>query len=57
MSVRLDTTTAIAIETTDIARFRTTVAAAARDTGARLLEVTGVDDDLESVFRYLVTPR
>ena len=38
----------------DVARFRRSVAPAARHVGAVLTEVSPLDDDLESVFRYLV---
>ena len=44
----------VLVETTDVARFRHTVAAIARQQDAALYEVTPLDDDLESVFRYLV---
>ena len=47
---------AVIIDTNEAARFRRLVAAAARDIGATLWEVTPLDDDLESVFRYLVQP-
>ena len=42
------------IDTNDAPRFRTTVAKAAATADASLLEVTPLDDDLDSVFRYLV---
>ncbi len=59
LSVRLEPATlgrlgAVVIETTEAARFRRVVAVVARDVGASLAEVTPLDDDLESVFRYLV---
>ena len=38
----------------DVAAFRRSVAPAARHVNAMLTEVTPLDDDLESVFRYLV---
>jgi len=44
----------VLVETTDVNRFRHTVAAVARERHARLFEVRPLDDDLESVFRYLV---
>jgi len=47
---------AVVLETTEAARFRNLVAVVARDVGASLWEVTPLDDDLESVFRYLVQP-
>ena len=46
----------VLVDTDDVAAFRATVAGAAQQAGARLLEVTPLDDDLESVFRYLVAP-
>ncbi len=46
----------VVIDTVDAARFRRSVASAAAHVGARLYEVTPLDDDLESVFRYLVDP-
>jgi ABC-2 type transport system ATP-binding protein len=44
----------IVIDTTDVAVFRSAVATIAKQAGARLMEVVPLDDDLESVFRYLV---
>jgi len=44
----------VVVDTEDAATFRRAVAPAARDAGARLHEVVPLDDDLESVFRYLV---
>jgi ABC-2 type transport system ATP-binding protein len=49
----LDASTVV-VETTDVHRFRHLVAGVARQRGARLFEVEPLDDDLESVFRYLV---
>jgi ABC-2 type transport system ATP-binding protein len=46
----------VVVETTDAARFRRAVATTSARTGARLFEVMPLDDDLESVFRYLVKP-
>jgi ABC-2 type transport system ATP-binding protein len=48
---------AVVIETTEIAALRREIAKVARDEQARLFEVRGLDDDLESVFRYLVEAR
>jgi ABC-2 type transport system ATP-binding protein len=48
--------TALVVDTLDVAGFRLAVAPAARRAGARLLELVPLDDDLESVFRYLVGP-
>ena len=44
------------VDTLDVVRFRRAVAPAACSAGARLLELVPLDDDLESVFRYLVGP-
>jgi ABC-2 type transport system ATP-binding protein len=57
LAVRLDGNEAVHVDTTDIAGFRTTLAPLAQRIGARLYELRGLDDDLESVFRYLVTRR
>jgi ABC-2 type transport system ATP-binding protein len=47
----------IEIETSDVASFRRSVASVARDCDASLTEVRSLDDDLESVFAYLVRRR
>jgi hypothetical protein len=47
----------VVIETTEIAALRREIATIAREEQARLFEVRGIDDDLESVFRYLVEAR
>ncbi len=52
-SVRL-TDGRVELETSDIPAFRAGLARTARDHGIRLREVMPLDDDLESVFRYLV---
>ncbi len=44
----------IEVETSDAPAFRRSVAAVARRCDARLTEVRALDDDLESVFAYLV---
>ena len=44
----------VLVDTVDAPSFRRSVARVARDLGARLYEVVPLDDDLESVFRYLV---
>jgi ABC-2 type transport system ATP-binding protein len=44
----------VIIETDRVHELRATVAAVARDADARLWEVVPLDDDLDSVFRYLV---
>ena len=45
---------AVLVDTTDAPTFRRSVAAIAHSLDAQLWEVTPLDDDLESVFRYLV---
>ena len=45
------------VDTSDVDRFGRHVAVLARDLGIRLREVEPTDDDLESVFRYLVDGR
>ena len=57
MAVRLLGDDLVQIESTEIARFRTRIAPLAKASGARILELRGLDDDLESVFRYLVERR
>jgi ABC-2 type transport system ATP-binding protein len=47
----------IEVETSDAPTFRRSIAGMARGCGARLTEVRALDDDLESVFAYLVGPR
>ena len=42
------------VDTTDVASFRRSLPVRARRSRARLFEVDPIDDDLESVFRYLV---
>ena len=44
----------IVVDTADVVRFRRSVALAARHVDATLFEITPLDDDLDSVFRYLV---
>lgn len=57
VGVRLDGADTTIIDTRDAPRLRRTVAVVARDNAIRLQEVTPLDDDLESVFRYLVDGR
>ena len=52
--VRLISEDAADVSVDDVAAFRRNVAPAARQIGAMLTEVSPLDDDLESVFRYLV---
>jgi ABC-2 type transport system ATP-binding protein len=47
----------VVIDTDDARAFARTVAVVARERDVRLDEVVPLDDDLESVFRYLVDPR
>lgn len=47
----------VVVDTNDVIVFRRAVAPVARDADARLWEVAPLDDDLESVFRYLVGDR
>ncbi|MCB0964171.1 MAG: ABC transporter ATP-binding protein [Acidimicrobiales bacterium] len=59
LGIRLEPPTAgrpggLVVDTTDAPTFRRAVAAAAQRVDAQLLEVTPLDDDLDSVFRYLV---
>jgi ABC-2 type transport system ATP-binding protein len=44
----------LVVDTVDAPRFRRSVAGVARNRSARLWEVRPLDEDLESVFRYLV---
>ncbi len=48
---------ALTIDTTDVDRFGRNIAIVASECGVRLREVEPTDDDLESVFRYLVERR
>jgi ABC-2 type transport system ATP-binding protein len=54
VAVRLGDGDTIVVDTVDAARLRREVPVVAAAAGARLLEVAPLDDDLESVFRYLV---
>ena len=57
MGVQLTGDDTVLVETTDVARFRALVAQVAVDQDAHLREVAPLDDDLDSVFRYLVGGR
>jgi ABC-2 type transport system ATP-binding protein len=57
VGVRLDGVDATVIDTLDAATLRRTVGVVAQQLGVRLHEVAPLDDDLESVFRYLVEGR
>ncbi|MEA3019962.1 MAG: type transport system ATP-binding protein [Actinomycetota bacterium] len=54
VAARIEADDALIVDTVDAAALRRQVAPAAKDADARLLEVVPLDDDLESVFRYLV---
>jgi ABC-2 type transport system ATP-binding protein len=54
MGVRIADETTVLVDTNDVQRFRTTVAKVASEHSAHLREVVPLDDDLDSVFRYLV---
>jgi ABC-2 type transport system ATP-binding protein len=47
----------IVADTSDVDAFGRAIAPLARELGVRLREVQPLDDDLESVFRYLVERR
>ena len=51
---RLEANNMVVVDTSDPVAFRRAVAPAAREQDASLLELRPLDDDLESVFRYLV---
>jgi ABC-2 type transport system ATP-binding protein len=55
VGARVDADDTLIVDTVDANALHHAVAPAAMSTGARLLEVAPLDDDLESVFRYLVT--
>jgi ABC-2 type transport system ATP-binding protein len=50
----IESADSLIVDTVDVSAFRRSVAGVARDNRARLLEVAPLDDDLDSVFRYLV---
>jgi ABC-2 type transport system ATP-binding protein len=56
VGVRVDADGDVIVDTVEVARFRRGLAPVAQELGARLYEVAPLDDDLESVFRYLVDP-
>lgn len=55
--VRLVSDDTVHVETTDVTRLRSLVATAAVEEGVHLREFAPLDDDLDSVFRYLVGGR
>ena len=56
VGVHATETGALVVDTDDVGAFRQAIARDACTAGARLYEVATLDDDLESVFRYLVDP-
>jgi ABC-2 type transport system ATP-binding protein len=54
VAVRLDRDDTVIVDTVDATQFRRAIAPVAADLHAHLYEVSPLDDDLESVFRYLV---
>ncbi len=56
MAVRLESGSLV-VDTTDVDHFGRVIAPVSRDAGIRISEVVPLDDDLESVFRYLVEGR
>ena len=44
----------LVVQTDDVARFRASIAPVAKGSNVRLFEVAPLDEDLESVFKYLV---
>ncbi|MFN0091382.1 MAG: ABC transporter ATP-binding protein [Acidimicrobiales bacterium] len=54
MGVQVTGPDSLTIDTLEVTRLRRELAAAARAVDARLYELRALDDDLESVFRYLV---
>ncbi|MEM9609162.1 MAG: ABC transporter ATP-binding protein [Actinomycetota bacterium] len=57
VGLSLDDADEVVVDTEDATAFARQVAVVARDRSIRLDEVVPLDDDLESVFRYLVDPR
>jgi ABC-2 type transport system ATP-binding protein len=53
--VRLEDESTISVEATDGGAFGMVIAGLAQQVGATLIEVRPLDDDLESVFKYLVS--
>jgi ABC-2 type transport system ATP-binding protein len=54
VGTHLESAESVLVDTTSVGPFRRAVARAAAEEGVRLLEVSPLDDDLDSVFRYLV---
>jgi ABC-2 type transport system ATP-binding protein len=56
VAVRLERDDTVIVDTVDATQFRRAIAPLAAELHAHLYEVSPLDDDLESVFRYLVGP-
>jgi len=54
VGTHLESAESVLVDTTLVTAFRRAVARAAAAEGVRLFEITPLDDDLDSVFRYLV---
>lgn len=54
MAVRVEGPNELLLDTTDVSAFRKVIAPSAKEAGARVEELVSLDDNLESVFRYLV---
>lgn len=54
MGISLHGTDTVLVDTVDVHHFRRLVAVTAAEQDAHLWEVAPLDDDLDSVFRYLV---
>ena len=57
VGVAVENERTVLVDTTTVSSFRVEIMSAARRAGARLYEVVSLDDDLDSVFRYLVDRR
>jgi ABC-2 type transport system ATP-binding protein len=57
VGVRMEGEHTLMVDTLEVERFRRAIAVLARERGAALSEVAPLDDDLESVFLYLVGRR
>ena len=57
VGVRLVDESTLTLDVNDVREFRVEVLRKALDVGARVSEIVPLDDDLESVFRYLVSRR
>lgn len=55
--VSIESDDSLLVNTSDASKFRRTIVSIAQNRRVRLLEVSPLDDDLESVFRYLVGSR